>query len=384
MRFSIGRKRDVSDSVLMDTEHMKRNRLSDWRWWLGLGPRHLSLSPKRDWEITVIIPAFNEERSIGLTVLGVQRQTFPVKEIIVVDDCSTDNTGDIAKRFGATVLRTPENSGTKARALNFAIGNVRTEFVCIVDGDTLLKRDAIEKILPAFYAGQVVAACGFVIPQRVKTFWERARFIEYLFGITLYKRAQNHIGAVIVCSGCFSVFRTQALLGKRFDERTIAEDMDLSWGLLEEKREIAFIGNSLCYPVDPPDFRILITQLDRWYRGYLQCLKVRRGILQNWKLGTIAYWYLLDFVFGWMAIVVGLSFFTGSFLLGIGWTCIAQVLLVSIVSLVQGALIGKFLVTLVSIPCFFPLFAVNSFVLWRSIVLEIFLGRRLETWKKGH
>ncbi len=377
--------RDVTVSDGTGAGYPRWNRLRDWRWWLGLGPRHLRLPPKRDWEITVVIPAFNEAESIGLTILGVQRQTFPVKEIIVVDDCSTDDTGAIARRFGATILRTPRNSGTKAQALNFALGSVRTEFVCIVDGDTLLKRDAIEKLLPAFHAGQVVAACGFVVPQRVKTFWERARFVEYLFGITLYKRAQNHIGAVFVCSGCFSIFRTAALLQKKgFDERTIAEDMDLSWGLLEEKGEIAFVGKALCYPIDPPTFRILVAQLDRWYRGYLQCLKVRKGRLRNWKLGTVAYWYLLDFVFGWVAIVVGLSLFTGSFLQGIGWTCAVQVFLVSVVSLAQGALMGKFRATLVSLPCFFPLFAVNSFVLWRSIVLEIFLGRRLGTWKKGH
>lgn len=376
---------NISGFGEMDTKYSGWSRLRDWRWWLGLGPKHLRFLPRRDWEVTVVIPAFNEAKSIGLTILGVQRQTFPAKEIIVIDDCSTDDTGAIARVFGATVLRTPRNSGTKAQALNFALGNIRTEFVCIVDGDTLLKRDAIEKLLPAFYASQVIAACGFVIPQRVKTFWERARFVEYLFGITLYKRAQNHIGAVFVCSGCFSIFRTKTLREKGgFDERTIAEDMDLSWGLLEEKGEIAFVGKAVCYPVDPPNFRILVAQLDRWYRGYLQCLKVRKGRLRNWKLGMVAYWYLFDFVFGWTAIVAGLSLYTGSFLQGIGWAFAVQVFLVSVISLAQGVLMGKFRVAFVSLPCFFPLFAINSFVLWRSIVLEIFLGRKLDTWKKGH
>lgn len=363
----------------------KRNRLTDWRWWIGLGPKYLRLLPRKDWEVTVLIPAFNEAKSIGLTILSVQRQTFPVKEIIVIDDCSTDNTGAIAKKFGATVLRTPRNSGTKAQALNFALEGIQTEFVCVVDGDTLLKRDAIEKLLPAFYADQVIAACGFVTPQNVKTFWERARFIEYLLANMLYKRAQNHIGAVFVCSGCFSIFRTQSLMKKcGFNERTIAEDMDLSWGLLEEKGEIAFMGNAVCYPVDPPNIHILVAQLDRWYRGYLQCLKVRHGWLRNWKLAMIAYWYLFDFVFGWIAIVIGLSWYTRSFLQGIGWSFAVQVFFVCIVSLAQGALMGKFRTALTSIPCYFPLFAVNSFVLWKSIVLEIFLGRKLAVWKKGH
>lgn len=362
-----------------------RHRMFEWRWWLGLPPRHLKVPPSKDWEVTVVVPAFNEAESIGTTVLSIQKQTFPVKEIIVVDDCSTDGTGEIARRFGVTVLRTPRNSGTKSQALNYALSRVRTEFVCIVDGDTMLARDALEKMLPAFHDGNVAAACGYIIPQRIKSFWERARFIEYIISVAIYKRAQNHVGAVCVCSGCFALFRRDPVKGFRlFRERTIAEDMDLTWEFLDEGMEIAFVGDAVCYPVDPPSLRVLIAQLNRWYRGYLQCIKVRRGRFRNWKLGVFAYWYIFDFVFGWAALVVALSVYTGSILKGGGLVFALQATVLFLICSVKGFMMGKFRTVAMSFLCYFPILAVNACMLWRSIYFELILGKSLSNWQKGH
>ncbi|QQS15810.1 MAG: glycosyltransferase family 2 protein [Candidatus Moraniibacteriota bacterium] len=361
------------------------NRLTDWHWWFGLPPKHMKVAPRKTWEVTVVIPAFNEAKSIGMTVLSIQRQTFPVREIIVVDDCSTDGTGEIAQRFGVTVLRTPRNSGTKSQALNYALRRIQSEFVCIVDGDTILERDALEKVLPAFHIEKVVAACGYVVPQRIKSFWERARFIEYIVGIAIYKRAQNHIGAVFVCSGCFALFRKSAIDGAGlFRERTIAEDMDLTWELLDKGKEVAFVGEAMCYPVDPPSFSILVAQLNRWYCGYLQCMKVRRGRFRNWKLGLLAYWYILDFMFGWVTFVVGLSLYTGSLFRGGSIALLLQVLLLFSVCSVKGFMMGRLRTVLVSFFCYFPILIINACVLWRALWLEIILGRNLGKWQKGH
>lgn len=364
---------------------MKRSRLKDWRWWLGLAPKHLKFPPPSG-DITILVPAFNEAKSIGLTILSLLRQTRTPDRIIVIDDCSTDGTGDIARQFGVEVLRTPQNSGTKAQAINFALPFVRTEYVCVVDGDTLLKRDALEKILPAFHDDRVVAACGYVIPQKIRTFWERARFIEYIFSLSIYKRAQNHLGVVFVCSGCFSVFRTLALMQKEgFDPRTIAEDMDMTWGLMESgDKEVAFVSDALCFPVDPPTLPILVSQLDRWYRGFLQCLLARRGRIRNWKLATLAYWYLADFVLGWVFLIGIFTWHTGSFAQGTVYAILIQFGVISAICSVKGVLIGKLGSVLRSLPCFFPMYFVNSFVLWRSIAFEVLLGRKLDTWSKGH
>ena len=64
--------------------------------------------------LTILVPAYNEATSIADTVLSLQRQTRPPEEIIVIDDFSTDDTGEIARGLGVTVMRPPQNTGSKS------------------------------------------------------------------------------------------------------------------------------------------------------------------------------------------------------------------------------------------------------------------------------
>src|SRR5216117_3512281 len=72
-------------------------------------------------DLTVIVPAYNEAASVADTILSLQAQTAPPREIIVVDDCSTDGTGDVARALGVIVVRPPANTGSKAGAQTFAL-----------------------------------------------------------------------------------------------------------------------------------------------------------------------------------------------------------------------------------------------------------------------
>ncbi len=66
--------------------------------------------------LTAIVPAYNEAASIAATIQSLQRQTRPIDTIIVVDDCSTDDTAAIARAMGVTVLTPLRNTGSKAGA----------------------------------------------------------------------------------------------------------------------------------------------------------------------------------------------------------------------------------------------------------------------------
>src|SRR5262245_53320952 len=85
-----------------------------------LSARQTPLDPRRP-GLTVLVPAYNEAASIADTVRSLQTQTYAVAEIIVIDDFSSDGTGDIARECGATVIRPPSNTGSKAGAQNFAL-----------------------------------------------------------------------------------------------------------------------------------------------------------------------------------------------------------------------------------------------------------------------
>src|SRR5712692_5696052 len=142
--------------------------------------------------LTVIIPAYNEAEFVGDTIRSVLAQTVPPDQIILVDDGSTDGTGDVGRRAGITVIRPPHNTGSKAGAQNFALPWVRTEFVMAIDADTTLEPSAVERLMQSFAQPGVGAACGLVLPRRIKTLWERGRFVEYLFAFTFYKQVQEY------------------------------------------------------------------------------------------------------------------------------------------------------------------------------------------------
>jgi len=83
--------------------------------------------------VSIVIPAFNESATIA-EVVGVLRAAGPWREIIVVDDGSSDGTGDRAMTAGATVIRHPYNKGNGA-AVKSGIRRASGEFVLIVDAD---------------------------------------------------------------------------------------------------------------------------------------------------------------------------------------------------------------------------------------------------------
>ena len=131
--------------------------------------------------ITAIIPAYNEAASIATTIRSLKAQTHSLTEIIVVDDGSTDDTGTIASDLGATVVRPPKNTGSKAAAQNYALPFVRTELCIAIDADTEVAPDGVAFITGPFSDPEVPAACGFVLPRYVASVWERGRYVEYLF-----------------------------------------------------------------------------------------------------------------------------------------------------------------------------------------------------------
>ena len=68
-------------------------------------PAEVSIAPTPvQCGVTVLIPAYNEAASVGDTIDSLRNQTIPPAEIIVIDDCSTDNTAEVARAHGATVV----------------------------------------------------------------------------------------------------------------------------------------------------------------------------------------------------------------------------------------------------------------------------------------
>lgn len=96
--------------------------------------------------VSILIPAYNAQRWIADTIRSALEQSWPNKEIIVVDDGSKDNTLSIARRFAKTnvAIATQSNEGASA-ARNKAYSLCQGDYIQWLDADDLLARDKIEK-----------------------------------------------------------------------------------------------------------------------------------------------------------------------------------------------------------------------------------------------
>jgi biofilm PGA synthesis N-glycosyltransferase PgaC len=336
--------------------------------------------------LTVIIPAFNEAATIADTIRSLQGQTRSPDRIIVVDDCSTDDTGDVAARLGATVLRPPRNTGSKAGAQTFALAFVETEFVMAVDADTTVARNAIELLLNPFSDPQVAAACGAVVPRHVRSLWERGRYVEYLFAFEFFKPIQDQYGKPMISSGCFSAYRTAQLRDVGgWSNRTMAEDVDLTWTLYREGWKVRFVPEAVCYPIEPHDLHLLRKQLRRWSHGFVQNIMLhRRDVL---RLGYLRSMVALAF---WDALVASLAFIVALPLLAglispvflFGYVMDAPVVLLPVI--VHARRRREVRTAALSFPAYFVLRAVNATMIILALFRECVLRQRLVAYEKGH
>lgn len=95
--------------------------------------------------ISVIIPAFNRSDTILRCIESVKNQSLRVNEIIVIDDCSTDNTMEILNALeNITILHTSNNSGAQA-ARNLGIKAAKSDWIAFIDSDDEWLPEKIEK-----------------------------------------------------------------------------------------------------------------------------------------------------------------------------------------------------------------------------------------------
>ena len=351
---------------------------------------HPELSRKPYAPIAIIVPAYNEEASIAITLRSLVEQTTPPEKIIVVDDFSSDRTGEIAQSFpGVTVIRPPKNTGSKAGAQNFALPLVKSMYVSAVDADTTLANDALEKMIQFLESDPiVVAACTFVLPKKVKTLWERGRFIEYIFAFEFFKRVQDWYGKPLICSGCFSVYKTDEIMSVGgWSTRTLAEDMDLTWSFYEKGRAIRFNNDVFCYPIEPETFGIMSKQLKRWSHGWFQNFKLHwKGIRKIPVLREFVMMGLIDALLGSVLFIVIAPILAIVFQnpLLYAYAVAADAAFIVIPAAWRGYKIRMLRKVLGSMPSFLVLRLVNSYFFIRAFVSEIILKKSFTTYEKGH
>jgi glycosyltransferase involved in cell wall biosynthesis len=345
--------------------------------------------------VTVIVPAYNEENGIRDTLGALMQQSDRPERIIVVDDCSKDNTGAVAREYGVEVLRPPHNLGSKAKAQNYALPYCATDLVLPVDADTILAADYVERIKRPFEDPRVVIAAGNVQTKVTRTVTERGRSIEYLYGFHFYRPIQNRAGAPVVCSGCCSAFRREVLVASGgFPERTIVEDFDWTATQQIAGNKAVYVAAAEAWAADPETIRYLRRQMNRWMSGFFQNMRIHFWPAWRHK-PVLAFWYsiaiaeILILPLWWGGPLLWVYVWHDPFVRTFEWWLVLQ-LAVNIPVLMYAAVRRRVnpLSVLVNFPLVYVNGAVNSFYAWKGMIVELVLvplgiARGLTVYEKG-
>jgi biofilm PGA synthesis N-glycosyltransferase PgaC len=326
---------------------------------------------------TVLIPAHDEAATIGDLVVACQRQAYPVEEIIVVADACSDDTAQVARRAGATVIET--NFKDKAAAQNAALWSIRSDCVIGFDGDTVPADDCIELMMRDIERG-FDATCATVLPIQPKGFFIRARRFAYALGRRWWRLCQAKVGRIQVLTGAAYVFKTAAIKSiGGFPNGLISADMDATWALHKARYRLGYAGSAIAYTYDPETFTVYRQQMRRWGSGYFQNMAKYRRELLHWRAMLVVWTALFDLCsLFWAEGVLGYSVLTGAYgylRVLLFWVLIHQTVTVILVASVVGikeAVLGVVPYTIVNFY--------NKWLYFCAFVREWVLGRHYASW----
>lgn len=258
----------------------------------------MQLDPTVYPSVSVIVPAYNEEKVIARTIEGLLETKYPKKEVIVVDDGSKDRTLEIANRYKDRVKVLHKENGGKATALNYGIAFAKGEIIVIVDADTIVGRDALKQIVKGFAIDKNVAAVAGNIKVRNRMNWLTwCQALEYVAGIQIVRRAFDFFGSITIVPGALGAFRKDALeQAGTYHKDTLVEDFDATIKILKSGFVISGSSEATAYTEAPQTMHDFINQRKRWYRGNAQVLSRHSDALLNPRyafLYKIAYPFMI-------------------------------------------------------------------------------------------
>jgi len=309
--------------------------------------------------ISVVAPAYNEERTIIQNISGLLNLKYPKFEIIVVNDGSKDDslqkvveyfdltptnhyydmqipTADVRtiyksrnKAFSHLTVVDKENGG-KSDALNTVLNLAKNELFLALDVDCIVETDALLRMVKPFLeeskkeciaTGSVIRvanSCEIVNGQikkinYPKSLWAKFQVLEYFRAFTLGRMAWKRINGLLIISGAFGLFnRNRALAVGGYDTNTVGEDLEIVLRMRRymhdvEKKEyvVSFIPDPICWTEVPESLRVLSRQRKRWTRGAIETIRIHKSVFFNPHYGVMG---LVSFpnlvLFEWLAPII--------------------------------------------------------------------------------
>jgi len=243
--------------------------------------------------VTIVVPCFNEEKTVYQTVLSLLNFNYPKDKvkIFLIDDGSTDGTWKILNKFAdnPNIKVFHKENGGKYTALNLALTQTETDFFGGLDADSVADPEALIRIMSYFEKDpNTMAVAPSVIVHNPKNFIQHAQKAEYHMGVYL-KKMLGFLGAINVTPGPLTIFRKKVFndLGPyRHGHNT--EDMEIAYRMQKNYYKIEHCNDAYVYTNTPPTVRKLYRQRVRWIYGFINNTIDYRNVLFKKKYGNFA------------------------------------------------------------------------------------------------
>ncbi len=323
--------------------------------------------------VTIVMPAYNEEKVITHTAVSALAQEYPLIEVVIVNDGSKDTTlQTLIDHFEMTAYETNPTSGpiptmdlhaiyrsqkeprlvvvdkvgsgAKADNSNVGINIASYPWIVIMDADEFMERDTIARCMVEVAADpdRVAAVGGTLLPanaiviegaditeRHVPTnYWVGCQLIEYLTAFLVARPGLARIGAMPIVSGGFGLFRRDTVVeAGGYRHGHLGEDMDMCLRIQRtladrcEEYRVVQVPESLCWTEFPPVRDVLRRQRIRWHRGLKEIVDDHGSMMLRRRYGTVGTVGVGSlFVFEWIGpILEAIGWFVlGGMLIG-GW-----------------------------------------------------------------
>jgi N-acetylglucosaminyltransferase len=248
--------------------------------------------------VTVVVPLFNEGRSIYDTIVSLVQLEYPQDKlsVTVVDDCSTDDSYEWACKAAAKypnvrVLRNAVNMG-KRKGINHAVREATSEIIVSVDSDVIVYPTAIKELVKRFVSPEIAAVGGRVHVSNPNQNWlTRLQTIKYYFGQEHLKNLERGLRSVMCLSGCLTAYRRHVLMQLEpiLENRNIlgipikyGEDRFLTHQIVKHGYRTVMTMKAMCFTKAAVTMQAYFNQQLRWKRSNIVDFIV--GLGHAWTL----------------------------------------------------------------------------------------------------
>ncbi len=243
--------------------------------------------------VTIIVPCFNEEKTIYHTVRSLLALNYPKSKLklFLIDDGSTDSTWNTIEKFSKypNIKIFQKENGGKYTALNLGLEQMETDFVGCLDADSTVDKEALVRIMSYFEKDkEVMAVVPSVVVNNPRGIIQNAQRVEYNMGI-YFKKMLGFMGAINVTPGPFTIFKKKVFndLGP-YRHAHNTEDMEIAYRMQKNSYKIDHCNDAYVYTNTPFAIGVLFKQRLRWIYGFINNTIDYREVLFNKKYGNFS------------------------------------------------------------------------------------------------